>query len=515
MEKKTIYKYIIENLDAEDENYIPETLIDEPSPTVPHPLGAEEAYWQAMHAKPYTKGAEEIYKLLLGYLRVPEQTQKRKLYEALSALPIISITEPLCKALEKVKQREQLYALARSFFYNSFHRGPVKFAFIVFGLYGMDRIEKEDSALWEDLIKVACCEEFTYFFNFACEESKYVPNKVMWRFIGCTSGWGKVSAIEHACCTDDAQSLWLIQNGMDINVDFPPLAVQIMKKTNLSYYLSQDAIDERTFEGAMVLLNAFLLVIDNSGDGYFEEEINTGKFNPVKLIRDILRHAKAYADIPEKLLQVVNLRLSLENILDNRMLVVIDENEGQLLLAECDRLIYNKDWQSYIDNNIIKDDAVNYELCDFACELDMDIWKPLFDFFCEHPYEYKLMAYLFSYNEFQYQEMALHAVEYNLDKYQMEEHALLVPLRYLVHNPGVGEKIIIAALTAMYDWPRGIACSVLNEWGLEFITEPIRNALWEARALSNNPVVTERIDALLTGKEYTDEEIADSVINNA
>ena len=52
-------------------------------------------------------------------------------------------------------------------------------------------------------------------------------------------------------------------------------------------------------------------------------------------------------------------------------------------------------------------------------------------------------------------------------------------MRYLVHNPGLGEKIIIAALTAMYDWPRGIACSVLNEWGLEFITEPIRNALWE------------------------------------
>jgi len=499
MSNKTIYQYIIENIDPEEQNFTQATLPDEPHPSVPHPLGAEDAFWFSTNTPSNKKGAAEILKLLQNYITYPDQPHKQKLYEALCKQPIIALADPLCEKLQEQDISEELVALARSFFYNSKHRSPLKFAYIILGLYGVDRIKSENPDLWEDMVKLAQCEEFTYFFIFACSLTNVKPFKEIWRLIGCTEGWGKVFAIEAAECRDEAQDLWLIQHGMEISVDYPPLGAHILEAAHLPLYLEQEEIDERTFKGAGTIINAFMVLLANYDENLLEENINTAIIKPLQLLHNYLRHAQKLAVIPEDILQILNLSFGLRNMEQNEGLCIIPKNDIELLIAKCDSIIYAKDWQHYVENNLIQKDSINYELCDFACEMDMDIWKYLFDYLCDHPWEYKAMPYLFSYNDTNYQEMMLHFVEHNLGLYRMEESALLVPLRYLAHKPGLGEQIIITALTSIYDWPRGIACAVLNDWGQEYITEPLRQALHEALKLSNNQVVTARIEALLTG----------------
>ena len=357
------------------------------------------------------------------YIKYPDHVRKQKLYQYLADQPFIAILEPLSEKLTNEDITEVYYNLARSFFYNSKHRGPLKFAYLLFGIYGMDRIEEEEPALWEDLIKVAQCEEFTYAFTNACVLGNCNANKALWRIIGCTEGWGKVFAIEKVTCNDEAQELWLLQHGMELSVDYPPLALSIMEVANITRHLAAPELDERTFLGAMNLANAFLLTLDNSGEGVLEETVNTAKLKPLQLLQNLVRHAKKYADKPERILQVMNLRIGIENLQENERVAVIGYNEGQQLLADCDSIIYAKEWHEYVAENLIQRDEVNYDLCDYACELDMDIWNPLYDFFCEHPYEYKLMPYLFSYNDEEYQRLMLEVVERNLQLYTGEESA--------------------------------------------------------------------------------------------
>ena len=503
MEKKSLYEYITENIDPEEQCFTQETLLDDPHPTVPHPLGAEDAFWFTSDSPPYERGAEEILKALDEYLQYPDQPHKQKLYKLLSDAPVIAVAEILCDKLNDREITDKYFYLARSFFYNAQHRGPIKFAYMLFGFYGMENIKDNDADLWEDLIKIAQCEEFTYFFLFACRISNLDIHKEIWRLIGCCKGWGRVFAIEEAKCEDEAQELWLIQHGLEIEVEHPPLAAHILEVANLPYHLEQEEISYRTFKGAAIIVNQFLILLNNYDENVLEANLNTATVKPVQLIQNLIRHAKQHATKPEDILQIVNLHYGLNNLLQNEDLAIIESNTLQVLMADCDSIIYAQDWQHYIENNLIDSDEVNFDLCDFACELDMDIWKPLFDYFCEHPFNYKVMPYLFSYNDESYQKMALHAVEHNLNLYRTEEAALLVPLRYLAHNPGMGEQIIIAALTSLYDWPRGIACSALHEWGQEYLTPPLKNALKNALTLSNNPVVTARIEALLIGKDFS------------
>ena len=139
-------------------------------------------------------------------------------------------------------------------------------------------------------------------------------------------------------------------------------------------------------------------------------------------------------------------------------------------------------------------------------ELDIDVWPRLFDFWLAHPDETPLFPYLLSYEGEQRSERVLRLIEAALPRYCVEQNDLffflLVPLRYLNTHPGESDAIICAALESIFDLPRGIACGIVDDWGQEFITPAIRRSLIKARQLSNNDVVTARIDCLLAGKHF-------------
>ena len=144
---------------------------------------------------------------------------------------------------------------------------------------------------------------------------------------------------------------------------------------------------------------------------------------------------------------------------------------------------------------------MNYQLADFAYELELDIWQQLYDFWLVHPMEYTLLPYLLSYEGGTRSARVLAKITANLPLYANELHSLVVPLHYLRNHPGKGETILCAALTSIYELLRSCACDVLEAWGADYLSESIKEAIYEALRSSTDDLVQARLLAILQGKK--------------
>ncbi|MCQ2359625.1 MAG: hypothetical protein MJ055_06140, partial [Phascolarctobacterium sp.] len=267
--------------------------------------------------------------------------------------------------------------------------------------------------------------------------------------------------------------------------------------------LKGEQLDHDAIKGAMAICNSYLVLLDRYPVNVIEENFNIGNFSTYELLHNLLRQAKAFADNPADVLDVVGLRIGLEALLQDDATYTLGQNNTHLLIAECESFIFSRDWTEEVKAKLIVDGQVDYDIADFAYELEIDIWDELFNFWCHNPNETKLFAYLLSYEGQDRSDLVMHSICANLRMFQESSDALLVPLNYLKNHTGEGESIIISGLTGMYDWPRGVATATLEAWDRSDITPAIREALMKALALSNNPVVTARIEALLKGEEFT------------
>lgn len=505
---KRIFAYIKENIN-EDEVFSSTVLPDDPSPSIPHPFGSEDSFFYTTKIPSDIKGASKILKLLQDYLSAPSVQKRVNLYRHLQKSAIVSICDPFVDAFTDDNISEKLLDLARQFFYNATHREPLKFAYLLFGLYGMEKIYEHNKELWKDLVTVAHCEEFTFHFLYACRITAFIPQKEIWQLIASTKGWGKVFAISEAVCEDDAKALWLVKNAYDLNVEYYPLSIKLIEITHLHDIVKCEQLDHAAYKGGMAIVNSYLICLDRYPLDMIEENFNLGTFSAYELLRNMLRHAKAYADNPSNLLDVIGIKLGLETLLEDGAAYTLSQNNVHLLIAECESLIFSHDWTDKIKEELIENDQVNYDLADFAYELEIDVWDELFNFWCHNPKETKLFPYLLSYDGSERSELVIHSICANISIFLESSEALLAPLDYLRNHPGDGESIIISCLTGMYDWPRGVAATTLEAWGKERISPALREALFKALALSNNPVISARIEALLKGEDFNISEIED------
>ena len=499
---KRIYAYIKENIN-EDEVFTSSVLPDDPNPSIPHPFGSEDSFFYTTEIPSDMKGASSVLKLLREYLAAPSVEKRVLLYRNLQRTVTVSICDPIVDAFTADDITDQTLELARQLFYNSTHREPVKFAYLLFGLYGMKSIYDNNKELWQDLLTVARCEEFTFHFLYACRITSFLPQKEIWQIIASTKGWGKVFAISEAICDDEAKALWLIKNAYDLNVEYHPLSLKVINSARLDEILKGEQLDHDAIKGAMAICNSYLVLLDRYPVNVIEESFNIGNFSTYELLHNLLRQAKAFADNPADVLDVVGLRIGLEALLQDDATYTLGQNNTHLLIAECESFIFSRDWTEEVKAKLIVDGQVDYDIADFAYELEIDIWDELFNFWCHNPNETKLFAYLLSYEGQDRSDLVMHSICANLRMFQESSDALLVPLNYLKNHTGEGESIIISGLTGMYDWPRGVATATLEAWDRSDITPAIREALMKALALSNNPVVTARIEALLKGEEFT------------
>lgn len=499
--QETIYHFVINHLD-EHGRFTEYMLCDSNNETIPRPLGSEDAFYYSTSMQPSITLAMQLVELMQKYMAEPSQANRNGLYEKLKGQVFAAYCDPFMDSFSKQEMTAPAYDLARRFFYNAQHREHVKFALLLFGFYGMKEIHDNDSELWQDIVKIAHCEEFTFPFLLACRISDFTYQPAVWELIRCTNAWGRVFAISDCKCADDEERLWLLEHGTDISVEYPPLSIKFITETHLEELLKYPLTYEQ-YKSAVVVVGNYLILLTRTSISDIEHSFNITSINLPHLLRLILKQAEQHIHKPEDMLDMVSYAETLHALADENNLSQLSINDCQLLIAAFEKIIFTKDMSQEILGNMLKDDEVDYTLCDLAVELDIDIWPQLFDFWKKHLLEIGLFPYLLSYETENRSQQVLKIISRHLPEYSIDSGSLLVPLRYLATHPGEGEAIVCAALTSIYDLARGIACATLDEWPKEFITPAIYEALKEGRKLSNNAVVTERINNLLQGNKFS------------
>ena len=218
MNPNSIFEYVKNNIDEEG-RFASDVLPDDPMPTVPRPLGAEDAYYYTTEVPADTEGAEQAVKLLKQHIAIPCLESKRRLYDHLTKIVVAGICDPFLEKFNAEELTPEAMELAEEFFYNSSHREPVKFSLLIFGLYGMESLKDTHPDLWEDLMTLARCEEFTFFFLYSCRATNFAPQEEIWQLLHCTNSWGKVYAINSAEFNTPGKQQWLIENGYDLSIN--------------------------------------------------------------------------------------------------------------------------------------------------------------------------------------------------------------------------------------------------------------------------------------------------------
>lgn len=498
--KKTIYQFITENLD-EHGRFTASRLCDEQESGLVPPLGTEDAHYYTIDIQPNPEPARQLIADLRNYMAEPSQQNRMQIYKFLPSVGFAYYCDNFLNEFTEDEMNVVAFDLARRFFYNSDNRYPVKFALLLFGLYGMEQIKETDPELWQDIVRVAHCEEFTFAFLYACKIKNYLPQEEIWELLQVTGSWGKVFAIIDCKCRNDEERFWLLENGPDTAVEYSPLAVKLITETHLEKLLAQQ-LTYSQYKGAVACIGNYLLMFKQFSLKEIEANFNIQEINTQHLLELLLEQAQHFVSSADDVLEMISYATTLTSLMDEKNLPQLDINQAQLLIANFEKIIYSKDWSPEIQTNLIKDGKINYSLCDLAFELDMDIWQQLYDYWLQHPEEAELFSYLLSYDVEGRSERVLQQITTFMPYYTSSETTLLVPLRYLVDHPGQGEGIICAALKSFFELPRGFACKLLDIWGLEYITPAIRYALVEAAQLCTNDFISAHISCLLQGKHF-------------
>ena len=498
--QQSLYDYIQQHID-EDGVFTERTLPDGSDLTNIVEPGQTDAFYYTADMPSNDEDASTVLKDLRAYLAEPNINSYQKLYKDLKDMSMAEYADPFIAAFDSDDMNETAFALARRLLYNARHREPLKFALLLFGLYGMHHIEENDPELWRDLVTTAHCEEFTFAFLYSCRVTNHISQHAVWELLGCTKGWGKVFAIIDCQCPDADHRHWLLKNGPDIDVEYPPLAVKLIQATQLDKFLQQPVIDYPCYKSAIAILGNYMMLLLHYKPEAVRENYNLTDINLYGMLKNLLHHALYLSVEAEDMLDMITIATSLRSMQEENSLYSLTPNQVQELIAACDKMVYNTNWEPIINSRLFENDQVNYQLADLAYELELDIWQQLYDFWLVHPMEYTLLPYLLSYEGGTRSQRVLAKLTANLPLYANELHSLVVPLHYLRNHPGQGETILCFALCSIFELLRSCACDVLEAWGADYLSESIKEAIYSAVHSSTDDLVQARLLAILQGKK--------------
>ncbi|MGM9561186.1 MAG: hypothetical protein ACI3WT_02935 [Phascolarctobacterium sp.] len=498
--QQSLYDYIKQHID-EDGVFTERTLPDGNDYVNIVEPGQTDAFYYTADMPSSTEDASILLKDLRAYLAEPNPSNHQKLYKHLKDMSMAEYADPFIASFDQDDMSENAFFLARRLLYNARHREPLKFALLLFGLYGMQHIEENDPELWRDLVTIAHCEEFTFAFLYSCRVTNYISQKAVWEILGCTKGWGKVFAIIDCQCPDADHRRWLLQNGPDIDVEYPPLSVKLIQATQLDKFLQQPVIDYPCYKSAIAILGNYMMLLLHYKPDAVRENYNLTDIDLYSMLKNILHHALYLSVEAEDMLDMVTLATSLRNMQEDNTLYSLTPNQVNELIAACDKMVYSTNWEPIINSHLFEGDQVNYQLADLAYELELDIWQQLYDFWLTHPMEYTLLPYLLSYEGGTRSDRVLARLTEQLPLYANDLHSLVVPLHYLRSHPGKGEPILCAALCSIYELLRSCACDVLEAWGPEYLSTTVKEAIYAAMRSSTDDLVQARLTAILQGRK--------------
>lgn len=509
---QSLYLYVVEHIDSKgnyDASPLPDNLMRE------YTYGTEDA---AMFRSKTEDGdmeqAKDIYLLLKAWLKNPTQKTKNNLYEKVYTTPIITVFFALAGQLRGEKLSYDLLHLAQEWFYTAKDREAVKFAYLICGLIGLDQVRKSFSEhLYNDLFTMARCEEFTIFLCMACQLSEIHPQKELWFLARHTKGWGRAITLLLLQYRTPAQRIWLLKNGLELRVFWPPLSPVIIRESQLPQLLQQEEIPEDIYLAAANVIITYLIFLlpdrDPAEDNIENSMIPALHIPLESLLQDFLRHAETYAKTPRNLLTIFAVKDRLEVLAAEKKGAVLTANAAQLLIGKCDSLIFYKDWEPEIRASLFdRNGRLNAEIVDFAADLDIDIWPDVIKFYNEHPKDQTALRYLM-FAEAGGDEkridtrrhLFLDCAEAHLRQYMEDENLLVNFANYLRDYPGEGEPLLQACLTSIYEHAIGMAALSVSAWPRDKVPVELKKAVIQAMQLNQNPFIGMVLQSIIDERE--------------
>ena len=101
--------------------------------------------------------------------------------------------------------------------------------------------------------------------------------------------------IVKAECTTEEEEIWLLRHGCEIEIDYAPICLVVMRKGQLLHHLHKEQLDYKTYRGCLLIINNFIMMLDryyigNSDPTY----IDISGIDSKTLISELLRHAERY-----------------------------------------------------------------------------------------------------------------------------------------------------------------------------------------------------------------------------
>lgn len=496
--KESIFHFIQSHLD-ENGFFTAPTLPDENPYGRIWQHGNADAYYYTAEKSDNIEDGSKLLRLLRAYLTEPIQVRRQALYTNLNDMSMAEYCDFFVSGFDQDEMNGSCFDLARRFFYNSLHREPLKFAMLLFGIYGMQKIHDYDPELWRDILTAAHCEEFTFSFFYACHLTNYSNQKAVWELLGCTKGWGKIFAIIDCQCPDDDHRLWLLKSINDVITDYLPISVKLIQVTRLDKFLQQTVIDLTCYQNALQIIGSLLILLLHSKPSDIREHYNLSEINIYDMLKNLLRHAEYLPLATADLLDISALATAMRRLLEKHSFYLLTPNQLQELIAACDAQLYVTDWHAVLEKHLVKDEQINYPLIDLAFEIEIDLWQKVYDLWLRRPEEYKLLPYLFIFCDDEQHAAALKQLTKIMPLYAANKEALLTALNYLNLPQGEGEAIFCAALTSIYEDVRIMVCEQLGGWDKEALTPAIKAALKQAYSTSADEIAKEYIHCLLAG----------------
>ena len=189
------------------------------------------------------------------------------------------------------------------------------------------------------MLRIAHCEEFTFAFLYSCRITNFNPQNAIWELIRCTSGWGKVFSITDCHCRDEEERLWLLQNGPDIDVEYPPLSVKFIRETHLEEQLAHP-LNYAQYKSAVIIVGNYLIMLNHFPAEVIEEQFNISDIHLNKLLTCLLAQAEAHVSKPEDVLDLISYVTALQQLCDEQNHRQLTLNQCHEQIAACEKIIY-------------------------------------------------------------------------------------------------------------------------------------------------------------------------------
>jgi len=498
---QSIFNYVAQHIDTNGVfpgKILPDRIIASSDPNFSLELGTTDAYLSMSSAIDNKQIRDTIYQAVMTFCTNPSTQNEAQLYKTVCNYQCIAYCETLVDSLAQEELPLALVNLAEDWLYNAPQREAVKFAIIICGLFNLETIARSYKiVVKKDLMLLARCEEFTFYVIFALDMSNITTDDDLWEIITHTHGWGKIHAMESFDYNSTAKRDWLLSYGSDLSVTYPGIALLGVQEGHISDFLLRPKLTRKLYQGILKTINNYVLfLIDYDSENENDPELPF--YDTYTLINNLLRHAKDYMETLEDVAPLVTLSQELKALAADENWQAISANNCHLLISATEKIIFHKNWLPEITSKLInKDDTINYLAVSFAFAVKVNIRPQLFRLLKKDPLRTGLYEFLLLTDNKKSFHTILNFARENLNIYLKGEHTLDSLLLALSKKNGVGEDIVIASLTSIYDSPRSYALNVLEGWDDQYITPEIKAALVRAKAMSQHPFLPLRIDALL------------------